>query len=1083
MTWTLDIEDEKVTKNHHRHLPYLRLAQVEYKRAIIHYDIAQILRTAVRVALPCMSIPRNERSPRDESIIRLVLYFLRNIAMIDQPQDLPAATDESEISRSAVIDAFYYQDIFQVLLTICSGMGDEYALQDVVLLEILFFVLKGIDPEKLFMEERQLNAVQNDHLKAMMQKEKALLSDYKRYAPSRHNRFGTMVWIKREDEKFSTVTGQASLHPEMSLRQMDRSKKWNKPKQRGNKQEDKKSTEFDKAIPLTSSARKHLRQFVEDFLDSSFNPLFAHLRKAIEREAERVLAVHSMQFWYLVSWFLQAECSRRRLAKQNREERSRAGEPALAKYEEESYGLIACVMNQESFILLNRYMQRTMDDKDWQELNAGMKCFTQILITVQEMANSPFEDDQEIAENIQNRIFYEESTHDRILSILRNYKDQGLGYLDTCTELAHVFIRMLEHYSKQNVDMQIRSRRRTRRKRKGADANATTDANVESETEDIQEAERITRERKFDFTRFAAKFVNQTCVNTFVSFLKFYNDLSQEQLKRAHRFFYRVAFKNELSTLLFRVDIIQLFHKMIKGPEGLNRELPIFKEWEEFIRQLFRRLIKRIPDRPGLVVEMLFTKIPATIYYLEHGHDKEVPTKKARPPAELELRPGVFKHDGIKALVALLSLDDRMDLLVWLKDTLEEAATERQAWEDQHFANRNATVPDKNSDIQAEEHSHVDESVKPPSISKSHNHFLKTIANNILVVKAQHLDIKRAMFKNGRLRLLMSLLGFERLGLDDDPNANWVIPSTISSAQLHLDYDSLEHTINEPQFSYDDDKVPEDFIRRKPLESAEEASQRLSAGAFDDDDSDGLDDSIELDLFPAGGPTTRKSDALDELKKRRRKRNGISNELDDEEKAKRAEMRRLAELEKRRKIKSDLYVHPSDDETDEEKDVEFFAQEEERRKKMSLQISHAISALSKASSGKGNKRKSSDDHHEKSKKKRKKTPGSGEECIVDSDEEDVIQISSDSSSDSDVEEEDSSTIEQEDPSPFSSEQVVPQDDLENESTNVLKPIAANMVTPLEQRESKGLDSEDEFPVVRSSRPRLRAGFVSESDSE
>jgi replication fork protection complex subunit Tof1/Swi1 len=353
------------------------------------------------------------------------------------------------------------------------------------------------------------------------------------------------------------------------------------------------------------------------------------------------------------------------------------------------------------------------------------------------------------------------------------------------------------------------------------------------------------------------------------------------------------------------------------------------------------------------------------------------------------------------------------------------------------------------------------------------------------VVKPQQPDIQKAMFKNGRLRLLMTLLGFDRLGLDDDPNASWIIPSAIPSARLHLDCDSLKHTINEPQFSYDDDKVPEDFIRRKPSESAEETSQRRSTGTFDDDDSDGLDDFIELDLFPAGGPTARKSDALDELKKRRRKRNRVTDELDDEAKAKKAEMRRLADLEKRRKIKSDLYVHASDDETDEEKDMEFFAQEEERRKNTSLRISRAISALSKATSGNGNKRKSGDDHHERSKKRRKNTHGSGEESNVGSDEEDVIQISSDSSSsDSDEDMEDPSITEQEeDQTPLSSEQVTPQDDLEIESTTFLKPIAADMVTPLEQRETKGLESEDEFPVTRSIRPRLRAGFVIESDSE
>ena len=79
------------------------------------------------------------------------------------------------------------------------------------------------------------------------------------------------------------------------------------------------------------------------------------------------------------------------------------------------------------------------------------------------MAESNDEGDQEIAENIQNRIFYEETTHDRIMQILRGYTHQGFAYLDAVTNCVHVFVRMLERYSKQNIDLQIRSKRRMRR--------------------------------------------------------------------------------------------------------------------------------------------------------------------------------------------------------------------------------------------------------------------------------------------------------------------------------------------------------------------------------------------------------------------------------------------------------------------------------------------------------------------------------------------------------------------------------------------------------------------------------------------
>jgi replication fork protection complex subunit Tof1/Swi1 len=369
--------------NHHRHLPYLRLAQVEYKRAILHHDTAKILRTVVRIGLPSMVAPKNERTPRDDGIIRLLLYFFRNIAMTEQPKDLPCDGDEAVVSRSATIDAFHSQDVFQLLLTVSSSMGEEFMKEDVVVLEALFHLLKGINPEKLFLDEQQFAQSSGDEFKQIVEKEKAMLAGYKRNAPTRHNRFGTMVWIKRDDNKVTTISGQSVLHGQgAAFSEMDKSKKWNKPKFRGKKNVDaKESTEFTKQVSLSPSARRHLRRFVEDFLDSSFNPLFTHLRKALEREVDRVQEEqHPMQFYYLISWFLHAECARRRSAKARRDRQSKDKANVVVESEmDESFGLVASVLNQETFVLLNRFMQRAQDNKEWKELGAGMRCFTQIV--------------------------------------------------------------------------------------------------------------------------------------------------------------------------------------------------------------------------------------------------------------------------------------------------------------------------------------------------------------------------------------------------------------------------------------------------------------------------------------------------------------------------------------------------------------------------------------------------------------------------------------------------------------------------------------------------------------------------------
>lgn len=696
LTWPMEKNDSQMTVNHHRHVPYIQLAQSSYKRAILDSQSKTILRTAVRIGLPSIAIPMSERTTRDEGIIKLILYLFRNLSIISTSGE----SKEGPTSRSATIEAFHHQDVLALILTICSNMGEDFNTQDMVILELLFHLLKGVSPEKLFMDQAQLQKHGSNELGALLAKEKNMHRSYAKNAPSRHNRFGTMIWVKRDEPgKVSTVSGQDSLKDgQHALSKMDQSKKWNRPKQRSREVE-KANDRFDVPVTLTNNANTHLRAFIEEFLDSGFNPLFNHVRRAIEREADRVFEIHTQQFFYLISWFLEAERVRR-WKKHDAEKKSKNNKIAET-FEADSFALVASVLTQETFVLLNRFIQDRLDMKAWREVNAGTMCFTQILLIVQDMAESSLEEDQEIAENIQNRIFYEETTHDRIIAILRGYKDQGFGYLDSCTELSHVFLRMLERYARENVDLQVRSKRRARKKRKQKAAAASNDGDADaaandddggSEMEDVAEAERVSRERKFDFNRFASKFMTQSCIDTFVAFTKFYSDLNTEQLKRAHRFFYRVAFKQELSVMLFRIDIFALFNRMVKGPEPLDRTSPIFAEWDELVRQLIKRMVKKMQERPELAVEMLFSKIPSTVFYLEYGYEKQTMSSKPRAPATLEVRGAMTREEQIGVVVAAL-YENKLESVDWVTKVLSTAASERQSWEAESAARRAENDP------------------------------------------------------------------------------------------------------------------------------------------------------------------------------------------------------------------------------------------------------------------------------------------------------------------------------------------------------------------------------------------------------
>jgi replication fork protection complex subunit Tof1/Swi1 len=697
------------------------------------------------------------------------------------------------------------------------------------------------------------------------------------------------------------------------------------------------------------------------------------------------------------------------------------------------------------------------------------------------MEESTDEDDQEIAENIQNRIFYEGITHDRIITLLRSYKDQGIGYLNAATELSHVFIRMLENYSKQNADMQIRSRHRAR-KRQAKEASSNEAAANDEEVDDVEAFEQVSRERKFDFHRFSARFATQGCIDTFVAFTRLYKDMSSEQLKRAHRFFYRVAFKLELCTMLFRVDIIQLFYNMIKGANPLEKESSSFREWEELIRQLFKKLTKRLNDHPELMIEMLFSKIPQTLFYLENGYDKLVTKAQPRPPAELDIRPEISPGDRIALVTEVLVAGAKFDTINWVKEVVKKADIEREAWEAANDARRTALVDSVNPEIEQTDKD-ANEQPKPPVICKYSLSRAIVNTNVSIVLPVGNDSLKTDLFKDNKLRLLLKLIGFERLDLEDIPGATWMLPSSVTSAELKVALEKIQNgERGDTLASYPNAKAPEQYLRRKPNAIIQDDDNHIVLQS----DSEGEESFDENLLFPAGGPTAYTSNRPAKPKKNilRRKQKDVG----DEEKAERAEARRKKELEKRRRIKSDVFIHASDDETDEERDREFYAKEDERRRETGQSIMKAIEAANKDDVRK--RKGEPDDTMAGSSRKRRAIVSDNSDSEVEMDnsqEMDVIEVPGNSSS---PESEDSElniglgSEEESEDTPDSSQPPV--------RTAVELDVDADKENRTGDKNSEDVimrdvrdEDEDDSPIKHPVRRRnVRAGFViDDSDSE
>lgn len=177
------------------------------------------------------------------------------------------------------------------------------------------------------------------------------------------------------------------------------------------------------------------------------------------------------------------------------------------------------------------------------------------------------------------------------------------------------------------------------------------------------------------------------------------------------------------------------------------------------------------------------------------------------------------------------------------------------------------------------------------------------------------------MFKDGTLRLLMTILGLERLEHDEMIDTDWVIPPSLTSDQLQESLDLLKKYTDEP-ISFENGKLPEEFIERK----------KKARKVFDSDDED---DNQEEHLFEPGGPTEMKP-LEPKPKKPGKKRRARPDAEEDEElldqiAIEKRRKRREREKQKMLMIKSALYVHDSDDESDAEKDAEFLLREQAQR--------------------------------------------------------------------------------------------------------------------------------------------------------
>ncbi|KAL0095074.1 timeless protein-domain-containing protein [Phycomyces blakesleeanus] len=633
MTWPLDTADEEEEDS--RDPNELNLLR-KYKKALL---VPGIFDAILSVIIKPLRIPFNERSVRDQTVIRLVLYFLRNLTAIPDAiasYDASSETWTMTSMQEELLICFCESKVIELLLTISStSIASDSSEWNVIVLEILFNLLEHASPNDVFKEDRgrKNGSATSERLEEILCKEKDANSIYSRKKSSRHSRFGSSYTLKDwESHKRVFHTKEAGYANLGEL--IDANKTHSR---RGKKR--KAMNEFDgsRATYRSNRALTYLKQTAQSFLESCFNEFYTSLIKDIERENKKVVEKDHKRFFFTMRWFLEYLCLEQAVFKAQKAEKPRPppdstsiflpnSSTSIAKLnvggtEDErpqfDFNLIACSMDLHTFLLCLRRLRRTLDDKLWVDVQVTADCLRQMMICINNMSNDSVPEYREVADYIQSNIYHEQSSFDLFVDLIRRYKDQSYAYLESVVKLTHVMLKLLEQFSKKKQVMFIRKPKKSNKSNKSNKQNSNeihdeNDPNLESdvdEREEERDREIASREHIFKFDSFELKYASYDVVSVYCILLEQYQTMDPQIVQCITSLFHRIMVKIKAEHIFFKLPVLDLFNRILHDAPVLPKN-SANQQLFQFIRYCVRQFVQRAEVYSPLFTEVVFKGKP-----------------------------------------------------------------------------------------------------------------------------------------------------------------------------------------------------------------------------------------------------------------------------------------------------------------------------------------------------------------------------------------------------------------------------------------------------------------------------------------
>ncbi|XP_064643894.1 protein timeless homolog [Lineus longissimus] len=440
------------------HNNYMEVVSVliSYKLAFANEDLFAILTKKLGDLL---QLDWEHRQEEDTILIERILILVRNILHTPPDPDAEKRTDDDASVHDQVLWALHTSGMEDLLLYIGSSDDERQFAMHVV--EVISLMFREQTPEQLASAgaKRTLTEKERDEKELMMVREKERAQkkmNMMKYS-TRHSRFGgtyVLQNVKSISDNNNMIYHRSLGDAKNQTYDLDK-----RPKKKSKNLAAITDSELIRRSTL--SIRLFLKDFCVQFLENCYNPLMYAVKDSLNHKKTQ----ENDETYYLwaMRFFMEFQ-----------------------RHYDFRVDTISETMSVSAFhyvqVQLTAYHEMILTEKKegitWSKrMHIALRAYKELLYTLLTMGESKDVQLKESAKVLKSNIFYLMEYRDIFLILFKKFKQnkQSRSFLKDLVEATHIFMKMLEQYSKGNKHVMVQKVKKKKPKKKAPKTSQCTE--------------------------------------------------------------------------------------------------------------------------------------------------------------------------------------------------------------------------------------------------------------------------------------------------------------------------------------------------------------------------------------------------------------------------------------------------------------------------------------------------------------------------------------------------------------------------------------------------------------------------------